>query len=84
MTAAQSKFKDYESALNRLEEITAELESGDVNLESSIKLYTEGMEVVAYCTKKLSEAEKKITVLKEKNQKLVEVPFDDEGEENGD
>ncbi len=84
MTTNKTKFQDFETALARLEEITDKLESGEINLEDSIDLYTEGMEVAAFCGKKLSEAEKKITVIREKNRELVEVPLDDEGEEYDD
>jgi len=67
--------KDFESALSRLEEITDKLESGEVTLEESIEFYTEGMEIAAFCAKMLTEAEKKITILKEMNGKLAEVPI---------
>jgi len=75
---AKKKFKDFESALARLEEITAKLESGETSLEESISLYTEGVEIAGFCFQKLSEAEKKITILQKKNAELVEVPFEDE------
>ena len=77
MDDAKKKYKDFETALKRLEEITEELESGESKLEKSIDLYTEGIEIAALCSKRLMEAEKKIMVLKEKNKKLVEEPFED-------
>jgi len=78
MTATKIKFKDFESALQRLEEITTQLESGEAKLEKSIALYTEGIEIAAFCTLKLTEAEKKITILKEKNSRLIETTLGDE------
>ncbi len=78
----KKKFKDFESAIARLEEITDRLESGEIKLEESIALYTEGVEIAAFCNLKISEAEKKITRLKEQNQELVEVPFDEEINDN--
>jgi exodeoxyribonuclease VII small subunit len=83
MAAEAKKYKDFESALARLEEITNLLESGDVKLEKSIALYSEGVEIAAFCNKQLTEANKKIMRLKELNKELVEVPFDEE-EESGD
>jgi exodeoxyribonuclease VII small subunit len=80
MTAREKKYKDFESALARLEEITSLLESGEVKLEESIALYTEGVEIAVFCNKKLTEASKKIMRLKELNKELVEVPFNEEGE----
>jgi exodeoxyribonuclease VII small subunit len=70
------KYKDFESALERLEEITESMESGDTTLEESIDLYTEGLEIAKYCNSKLAEAEKKIKVIKEKGGKLVELGFE--------
>ena len=83
MAAEAEKYKDFESALARLEEITNLLESGEVKLEKSITLYSEGVEIAAFCNKQLTEANKKIMRLKELNKELVEVPFD-EDEESGD
>ena len=42
---AKKKYKDFESALERLEAVTDELESGEATLEQSIALYTEGLEI---------------------------------------
>lgn len=72
---SKKNYKDFESALSRLEEITDKLESGVVTLEESIGFYTEGMEIAAFCTKMLTEAEKKIAILKEMNGRLEEVPI---------
>jgi len=78
------KFKDFESALARLEEITERLESGETRLEESIALYTEGVEIAGFCSGKLNDAEKKIMVLKEKNGRLIEEPLDDVEDDNDD
>lgn len=80
------KFKDYESAIQRLEEITGALEAGDTKLEEAIDLYTEGLEIAKFCDQKLSDAEKKIKIISEKNGLLEEQDFetesaDEEGEE---
>jgi exodeoxyribonuclease VII small subunit len=73
--AAKKQYKDFESALKRLEEITELMESGDVSLEQSIDLYTEGLDIAKYCNKKLTEAEKKIKIIKEKGGLMVEQEF---------
>lgn len=77
MTAAK-KYKNYEDALVRLEEITSILESGEQPLDDSIKLYTEGIEIAKFCDTKLAEAEKKISIITEKNKALVEDLFEEE------
>jgi len=82
MPVKKKQYKDFESALARLEEITEKLESGEIKLEESLELYSEGVEIAAYCSQKLSEAEKKVLILKERNQKLVEESFPEENAES--
>ena len=77
---AKAKYKDYESAMERLEVITEQLEAGEPTLEEAIKLYTEGLEIAKLCNDKLNEADKKIKIISEKNGLLEEEEFD-EGDE---
>ena len=81
MTPKKPQYKDFESALERLEEITALLEGGETPLEESIALYTEGLEIAKFCETKLGEAEKKIKLITEKNGRAVEEVFDRGGDE---
>ncbi len=53
----------YESAMQRLEEISARLEGGAVPLEESIALYEESTKLAAYCKQILQQAQQKITEL---------------------
>lgn len=77
MTASK-KYPDFEKAIERLEEITDHLEAGEVSLEKSIKLYTEGLEIASVCDKKLGEAEKKIKIIREKSGISAEEDFDED------
>jgi exodeoxyribonuclease VII small subunit len=80
----KKKYKDYESAIDRLEEITTALEAGDTKLEEAIDLYTEGLEIAKFCNQRLTDAEKKIKIISEKNGLLEEQNFesgDPDGEE---
>lgn len=75
----------FEKAMERLESIVQSLEGGDLSLDESLKVFEEGMELVQFCTKKLDEAERKVTILmKDSTGKLVEQPFETEqkGEES--
>ena len=54
------KPQQFEDAFERLEEIVAKLEGGEVALEESLELYAEGMKLVKFCGKKLTAAEQKI------------------------
>jgi len=82
MTAkAKPKYKDFESALGRLEEITEELESGESSLEESIELYTEGLNIAKFCNDTLTDAEKKIKLIVKDSEVAEEVDFEDIPEE---
>jgi len=68
--------KTFEGAVEQLEQIVKELETGDLPLEKAMKKFEEGVRLSKFCSKKLDETEKRITVLLE-NEKgnLVEEPF---------
>jgi exodeoxyribonuclease VII small subunit len=55
----------FEQRLSRLEQIVEKLESGEVGLDESLKLYAEGAGHIRDCRKTLAEAEKKISRLTE-------------------
>jgi exodeoxyribonuclease VII small subunit len=61
---AKKKENSFEQSLERLQEISDILESGEVSLEESIKLYEEGIILAKNCYSILKEAELKITELK--------------------
>lgn len=50
----------YEEAYAQLEEILNALESGELPLEESLKLYEIGAQLAAFCTHKLDEAELRV------------------------
>ena len=67
----------FEQRLARLERIVEELESGDVGLDESLRLYAEGAELIKACRKTLGEAEKKIAKLTETaGGDIQEEPFE--------
>jgi exodeoxyribonuclease VII small subunit len=74
--------KKFEAAMARLEEIVQELETGDLPLEQSLKLFEEGIKLSRLCTKRLDDAERKVEILlKDKNGAMVAQPFDEQEEE---
>ena len=74
---AAPKQPAFEQRLARLEKIVETLESGDVGLDESLKLYAEGSELIKACRKTLGEAEKKIAKLTETaGGELQEEPFE--------
>jgi len=61
--------KTFENALNELEKIIKELESGNVELDDAINKYTEAMKLVKFCSEKINDATKKVTqILTEENE----------------
>jgi len=74
--------KKFEEAMERLEQIVETLESGDLALDESLKVFEEGMGLVNFCTKKLEEAEQKVTILIKKSEgKWAQQPFATEEKE---
>jgi exodeoxyribonuclease VII small subunit len=63
----------FEEALKGLEAIVDKLESGEMDLEESIKLYEEGIELSVYCQKQLAQAEGKIQRLVKKLDGEIQV-----------
>lgn len=53
----------FEKAIEKLEKIVADLESGEVSLEEALKKYEEGVKLSQICQERLSQAEKKIEIL---------------------
>lgn len=72
----------FEKALQKLEKIVSDLESGDITLEEALKKYEEGVRLSRECQGKLSQAEKKIEILtKSMAGTLVPEPFHEEDDE---
>ena len=63
----------FEEAMKELEAVVGQLESGDVELEASIKLYERGAALKKRCEEKLKEAEEKVAA----------ITLDEQGEPKG-
>ena len=74
--------KTFEAALTRLEQITDELENGDLSLENSLKKFDEGIKLAGFCSEQLSEARAKVEMLLEKNGKFETIPFEGQDREH--
>ena len=57
---AEDKDMQFEQAMHQLEEIVQKFEAGEAPLDDTITLYKQGMELSAYCQKKLQNAEKQL------------------------
>ena len=54
---------DFEKKLGRLEEIVGKMETGEIALEESLKLFEEGVKLSRECNSQLTEAEQKVKLL---------------------
>jgi len=63
----------FEEAMKALEAVVARLESGEVALEDSIRLYERGAALKEHCRTKLAEAE----------EKVAQITLDGEGRPKG-
>jgi exodeoxyribonuclease VII small subunit len=78
MTRKDPSSKRFETALEDLEKVVEQLESGELSLEDSLAAFEKGVGLVKYCNEKLNEVEKKIELLiKDKEGKLYLKPFQD-------
>lgn len=66
----------YEEAFARFEAIVRRLESDEVKLEESLKLFEEGVRLARLCSAMLDAAEGKIRVLLEEGGRIEEHPFE--------
>ncbi|MCX7710364.1 MAG: exodeoxyribonuclease VII small subunit [Clostridia bacterium] len=68
--------KNFEESMKSLEEIVEALERGELPLDESIEMFQKGIELSKFCSKRLDEIEKKITVLiEDENGELHEEKF---------
>lgn len=65
----------FEQAMQELENIATELEKGELSLEESVKKFEQGIELSKKCSDIIEKAEKKITILLQKDGKLEEENF---------
>ena len=86
MAKKDQQSKKFEAALEELEQVVEQLESGDLSLEDSLAAFEKGVGLVKLCNEKLTEVEKKVELLvKDKEGKFQLKPFEsgaEEGEED--
>ena len=71
MAKKEQQNKKFEVALEDLEGVVEQLETGELALEESLAAFEQGVGLVKYCNQKLTEVEKKVEMLvKDKEGKL--------------
>ena len=66
---------NFEEKMKDLENLVAELEKGDLNLDESVNKFEEGMKISKECNDILQKAERRISILLEKDGDLTEKDF---------
>lgn len=80
--AKKEQDKKFEEAIEELEKVVERLESGELSLEDSLAAFEEGVGLVKFCNRKLTEVEKKIELLvRDKDGKLQLKAMDDAADE---
>ena len=59
----EKKEANFEELMEKLEQITNKLEKENLNLDESVELFEEGMNISKQCSEKLENAEKRITMI---------------------
>ncbi len=72
---SKEKDNNFESNLKKLEVIVGKLESDDIGIEESVKLYEEGMKIKKICDKKLKDIEMQIKKIKIEDNKIIKEDF---------
>ena len=67
---------NFEKTFAELEDLVNKIEEGDLSLEESLKYFERGMLLTKNCQQALSEAEQKVKILLEKNNKSNLENFD--------
>ena len=63
MTDVTDKLPDFEKALEELEALVEQLESGDLSLDQSLKQFQRGIELTRHCQGVLEQAQQTVEQL---------------------
>jgi exodeoxyribonuclease VII small subunit len=61
--AQKKDSQTFESALERVEKIAAQMETGELPLEELVVVYEEGLRLIQFCSARLEEAEKRLQTI---------------------
>jgi len=72
--------ENFETSISELEQIVTRMDSAELSLEEALGLFERGVSLSRECQEMLKKAQQKVTVLIEKEGKLIEESFlaDDE------
>lgn len=63
------KLPDLENSLSEINKLIENMEKGDLSLEDSLNKFERGIQLIKHCQKVLQDAEQKVQILMQKNNK---------------
>lgn len=76
MNSKSEKLPDFEKALEELETLVEQMESGDLSLDDSLKQFKRGVELTRHCQGVLDKAQQTVEKLIDANDESSAVPFE--------
>ena len=76
MNKKPDKLPDFEKALEELESLVEQLESGDLSLDESLKQFKRGIELTRHCQGVLDQAQQSVEKLINTDDESSAVSFD--------
>lgn len=77
-TANDNAAPSFEQALEQLEGLVEQLETGDLSLDGALQAYEQGVALQRRCHGLLAEAEQKVEILTRNSPSAALEPFDSE------
>ena len=75
MTKKSEKLPNLEDSMAEITQLVDKMEHGELTLEQSLAHFERGVNLVKHCQKILTEAEQKVQLLIQKNQKETLTPY---------
>ena len=73
---ASRDLPDFEKALDELEKLVEQLESGELNLDESLQKFKRGVELTRHCQSVLDKAQQSVEQLLQPDDESTATPFD--------
>ena len=70
------KLPNFEKALEELEALVEQMESGDLSLDESLKQFKRGVELTRHCQGVLDSAQQTVQKLTDTDDESSAIPFD--------
>lgn len=83
MVGKSQKIPSFEAALAELEQVVAEMETGQLPLEGALAAYKRGAELLQHCRGRLEDAQQQVRILEEGTLKNFAASFADNSSGTG-